>query len=48
MRAHLDALAKLPAGDLRRAAAAMAAGEAEHLALVRDLAGAPPVARTRS
>jgi rubrerythrin len=42
VRAHLDALAKLPAGELRRAAAAMAAGEAEHLALVRDLAGAPP------
>ena len=35
VRAHLDALAKLPAGELRRAAAAIAAGEAEHLALVR-------------
>ncbi len=42
VRAHLDALAKLPAGDLRRAAAAIAASEAEHLALVRNLAGAPP------
>jgi rubrerythrin len=41
VRAHLDALAKLPAGPLRRAAAAMATSEAEHLALVHGLRGEP-------
>ena len=39
MRAHLDALVKLPAGELRRAAAAaIATSEAEHLAVVQRAA----------
>jgi rubrerythrin len=41
VRAHLDALAKLPAGPLRRSAAALATSEAEHLALVHGLRGQP-------
>ena len=39
VRAHLDALTKLPAGPLRRVAASIAASEAEHLAVVRGLRG---------
>ena len=38
MRAHLEALTKLPAGDLRRAVAAIATSEAEHLAVVTGCA----------
>lgn len=41
VRAHLDALAKLPAGPLRRTAAALATSEAEHLAVVHGLQGRP-------
>ena len=41
VRAHLDALMKLPAGPLRRAAAALATSEAEHLAVVNGLGGRP-------
>jgi rubrerythrin len=41
VRAHLDALAKLPAGPLRRSAAALATSEAEHLAIVHGLRGEP-------
>ena len=39
LRAHLEALVKLPAGPLRRSAAALATSEAEHLALVQGLRG---------
>lgn len=42
VRAHLDALSKLPAGELRRTTAALATSEAEHLAMVRDLRGVAP------
>jgi rubrerythrin len=41
VRAYLDALAKLPAGPLRRAAAGLATSESEHLAVVRGLQGEP-------
>ena len=41
VRAHLEALVKLPAGDLRRAVAAIATSEAEHLAVVDGLRGEP-------
>jgi rubrerythrin len=39
VRAHLEALVKLPAGDLRRSIAAIATSEAEHLAVVDALRG---------
>jgi hypothetical protein len=42
VRAHLDALSKLPAGPLRRAAATLATSEAEHLAVVHGLRGESP------
>jgi rubrerythrin len=41
VRAHLEALRKLPAGDLRRTVAAIATSEAEHLAVVDGLRGEP-------
>ena len=41
VRAHLEALVKLPAGDLRTAVAAIATSEAEHLAVVNALRGEP-------
>ena len=41
VRAYLDALAKLPAGPLRRAAAGLATSESEHLAVVHGLQGEP-------
>jgi rubrerythrin len=43
VRAHLDALSKLPAGPLRRGAGALATSEAEHLTLVSGLLGEPPL-----
>jgi rubrerythrin len=43
VRAHLDALSKLPAGPLRRAAGALATSEAEHLTAVSGLLGEPPL-----
>lgn len=42
LRGYLDALAKLPDPELRREAMAIAVNEAEHLAVVRALAGAEP------
>jgi rubrerythrin len=41
VRAHLDALSKLPAGELRTAAAGLATSEAGHLAVVGSLRGEP-------
>ena len=41
VRAHLEALTKLPAGDLRREVAVIATSEAEHLAVVNGLRGEP-------
>jgi len=45
VRAYLDALAKLPAGPLRRAAAGLATSESEHLAVVHGLQGEPLAAQ---
>ncbi len=41
VRAHLEALSKLPRGELRSAVAALATSEAEHLAVVNALRGEP-------
>ena len=46
MRAHLEALTKLPAGDAPpRGGRGIATSEAEHLAVVNGLRGEPRAAR---